>query len=155
MNNSFGEYLKDLRLDRKLTLREVEDRVQISNAYLSQVECGKRGAPTMKVLAKLANIYGVPVALLNEKAAEHLPEAMLLEKMKLGNKCPNPFTSNKNGIPVDAINAKEWETELAKPLLPSPDAKFILRGYEKLSENRKKSLKDFLQYLLNEDKGKK
>ena len=68
MGRIFGEYIKDLRVDRKLTLREVEEKVHISNAYLSQVERGERGTPTMKILVKLAEVYGVPVSVLGDKA---------------------------------------------------------------------------------------
>jgi len=62
MANEFGIYLKKLREDRKLTLRDVEEKAKISNAYLSQVEQGKKGVPTIKILSRLAEAYGVPVA---------------------------------------------------------------------------------------------
>jgi transcriptional regulator with XRE-family HTH domain len=59
MSNEFGIYLKKLREDRKLTLRDVEEKARISNAYLSQVEQGKKGIPTIKILSRLAEAYGV------------------------------------------------------------------------------------------------
>lgn len=68
MGKKFGEYLKKLREDRNMTLRDVEEQAKISNAYLSQVETGVRSAPTMKILSRLAEAYGVPVSLLAEQA---------------------------------------------------------------------------------------
>ena len=56
-----GKYLKELRLINKLTLREVEKITGISNAYLSQVERGKRSVPTIKILRKLAHVYNVQI----------------------------------------------------------------------------------------------
>lgn len=65
---SFGEYLKELRKEKGLTLRDVESESKISNAYLSQIERGKRGIPTVKVLGKLSKVYGVGLGHLLEKA---------------------------------------------------------------------------------------
>ena len=125
MGQYFGEFIKELRIDRKLTLREVEKNAKISNAYLSQVERGERGTPTMKILVKLAKVYGVPVSALSNKAEIELS--------------------------IEREKAKKAKGE--KEEMPNPDADFICRGYENLSENKKRSLKDFLQYLQKE-KGK-
>ena len=72
MGEIFGEYLKSLRIDRKLTLRQLEEQTQISNGYLSQVERGERNPPTMKILVKLAKALGVPLSALSDKAEEEL-----------------------------------------------------------------------------------
>src|SRR5262245_42199081 len=61
MGKSFGEFLRALRARRHLTLRQVEEQVRVSNAYLSQIERGERGVPNLKVLKKLAEAYGVSV----------------------------------------------------------------------------------------------
>jgi transcriptional regulator with XRE-family HTH domain len=61
MGKSFGEFLRALRESRNLTLRQVEERVRVSNAYLSQIERGERGIPNLKILNKLAEVYGVSV----------------------------------------------------------------------------------------------
>lgn len=56
---TLGAYLRQLRRDRKLTLRDVEDATgkNVSNAYLSQVENGRKPSPD--VLQSLADAYGV------------------------------------------------------------------------------------------------
>lgn len=35
-------WLKEIRLEKKLTMRQVSDAVQISECYYSQIESGKR-----------------------------------------------------------------------------------------------------------------
>lgn len=51
--------LRELRERAELTLREVEDATQISNAYLSQLENGKIKSPSANVVYKLGKLYGV------------------------------------------------------------------------------------------------
>ena len=56
---TLGEKLKQIRNQNGSTLREVEETTGISNAYLSQLERGRAKNPSMKVLFKLADFYGV------------------------------------------------------------------------------------------------
>jgi transcriptional regulator with XRE-family HTH domain len=118
MGNKFGEYLKKLREERKLTLREVEAKVQISNAYLSQVERGERNIPTFKVLKKLAEAYGVSIDELSKRASQDMSK-------------------------------QKMDTSVA-----APELEYLCRGYENLTEDGKKELSNFLQYL-QQHKGKK
>ena len=64
----FGLYLKGLRENRKLTIRQVEMKTGISNSYLSLLENGKRGIPKPTILKKMAPVYNVPYEELLEKA---------------------------------------------------------------------------------------
>ena len=59
MNETLGNYLKRVRKQRSLTLREVEGNTAISNAYLSQLENDKIASPSPTILHKLAECYGV------------------------------------------------------------------------------------------------
>jgi transcriptional regulator with XRE-family HTH domain len=129
MGHYFGEFIRELRKDRKLTLREVEKKAKISNAYLSQVECGKRGTPTMKILVKLAEVYGVPVSALSNKVEAELA----FEKEK-------------------AKKTKEKHEPEEKEDMPNLELDFLYRGYENLSEEKKRSLKDFFFYLQKGEK---
>lgn len=67
---SFGSFLRDLRRKAGLTLRDVEQQSDsaISNAYLSQIESGKRPPPKPAILVTLAGVYGVSVDALFERA---------------------------------------------------------------------------------------
>ena len=70
-----GEFIRDLRSNARISLRELADRAGVSNPYLSQIERGLR-KPSAEVLAQIANALRVstPVmylraGLLNEKDA--------------------------------------------------------------------------------------
>ncbi len=65
---TLGEYLRNLRTARKLSLRDVEEVSGVSNAYLSQLEQGKITKPSPHFLHKLAGCYAVPYETLMEKA---------------------------------------------------------------------------------------
>jgi transcriptional regulator with XRE-family HTH domain len=56
---SLGRTLKDARELIPLTLRQVEEAIGISNAYLSQLENDKIKKPSANVLYKLANLYKI------------------------------------------------------------------------------------------------
>lgn len=53
MNNEFGEYIRELRNERNLTLRQLAEQIGISSYYLSYLENGKKTNPNMKIISKL------------------------------------------------------------------------------------------------------
>ncbi len=85
MGKQFGKFLKELREDRNMTLRDVEEKIHISNAYLSQVESGQRSIPTIRILSKLAECYGCKVETLTNAA-----EAELRSEQPGSNEPPTP-----------------------------------------------------------------
>jgi transcriptional regulator with XRE-family HTH domain len=72
--NQLGEVLRKLRKERGLSLRDVQDRVGISNSYLSQVERGSREPPSPKFLRRLSEAYGVSTEILL-RAAGYLDDS--------------------------------------------------------------------------------
>jgi HTH-type transcriptional regulator, competence development regulator len=65
---SLGEYLRNVRDSQRLTLRDVQEASDVSNAYLSQLENGKITKPSPHILHKLATVYNVSYETLMEKA---------------------------------------------------------------------------------------
>ncbi|MBM3301377.1 MAG: helix-turn-helix domain-containing protein [Deltaproteobacteria bacterium] len=61
MVENFGEYLRTLRLEKRYSLREVEEKSGVSNSYLGLIERGQRPIPGADILKKLAPVYDVPV----------------------------------------------------------------------------------------------
>jgi transcriptional regulator with XRE-family HTH domain len=53
-----GQFLRAAREAKRLSLREVERRSGVSNAYLSQLESGRIKEPSPNVLFKLSELYG-------------------------------------------------------------------------------------------------
>ncbi|MDP3879841.1 MAG: helix-turn-helix domain-containing protein [Dehalococcoidales bacterium] len=74
MEEVFGSYLKRLRNEHGLSLRDVEAKAGISSSYLAQIEHGRRRPPGLDILKRLAPVYDVPVRDLI-KAAGYLDEA--------------------------------------------------------------------------------
>lgn len=72
---SLGKALKEGRELIPLTLRQVEEAIGISNAYLSQLENDKIKRPSANVLYKLASLYRLNLNSL-------LSEAGIIEKTK-------------------------------------------------------------------------
>lgn len=90
------EILKKLRDAASLTLRQVEEATNISNAYLSQLENGKIKKPSAQVLYVLAKLYSVDVETL-------LIESGLVKSIEVQPAVMKPSS------------AKEWkESELNK-----------------------------------------
>ena len=119
MGKQFGNYLKKIRLDRNMSLRDVEKTAKISNAYLSQVERGERNIPTLKILSRIAKTYGVQVSEFIKRAEE------------------------------------EFENESkVKKEIPNPDPEYIYREYMSLSDEGKKILKEYLQYIKEKERSK-
>lgn len=77
---TLGQYLASIRLDRKMSLRQVEEisNKEVSNAYLSQLETGKILQPSPNVLNTLADIYKIEYVQLMELAG-YLPAAKARE----------------------------------------------------------------------------
>ncbi|MBX9784320.1 MAG: helix-turn-helix domain-containing protein [Chitinophagaceae bacterium] len=71
---NYGEYIKALRESKGFTLREVEKKTDVSNAYLSQLESGKIKQPSPITLHKLAGLYGVKYEVLMEKVGYPVPQ---------------------------------------------------------------------------------
>ena len=76
---NFGKYIKRLRNNRNLTLRQLEIKSGVSNSYLSQLENGKRGIPSPDILKKLSLPLGVPYQELMA-AAGYLPDDIMVTK---------------------------------------------------------------------------
>lgn len=60
-DETFGQWLKARRVERGLTLRDVERITEgrVSNAALSQIETGKVANPSVMTCAWLAAAYGL------------------------------------------------------------------------------------------------
>ena len=70
---SLASLLRESRDRLGLTLREVEAKVDISNAYLSQLEGAKVKQPSPRVLHKLCTLYRCSYAAAMEMAGYPLP----------------------------------------------------------------------------------
>jgi len=124
-----GQYLRDLRRVRRLTLREVEEQSGVSNSYLSQVEHGRIRQPSPHVLQKLAVAYDVPYERLMARAGYIRPR-------------PAPAASGV-GEESPPYAAGTQEASAGPPA--APGWAFSIPG--DLSPEEEVELENFLQYL--------
>ncbi|MBS8266665.1 helix-turn-helix domain-containing protein [Mesobacillus boroniphilus] len=50
-----GERIKSLRLEKKYSISELSEKANVSKSYLSYIERGIQGNPSLQVLSRLAN----------------------------------------------------------------------------------------------------
>ncbi|MBN9510232.1 MAG: helix-turn-helix transcriptional regulator [Alphaproteobacteria bacterium] len=55
----FGARVRALRADRGVTLRDLAGRLQVSAAYLSALEHGRRGAPSPGLVHQVCEVFGL------------------------------------------------------------------------------------------------
>lgn len=84
---TFGEYLKQKRLDKEITLRGFAKLVDKSPVYLCDLEKGRKAAPSMEVMQKMVSKLA-----LNKEESERFYDLAALEQ------------TAKNPIPKD-LNA--------------------------------------------------
>lgn len=74
---ALASYLRNIRKQRGLSLKKVEKAAGVSNAYLSQLERGRRNPPHPDILKKLAKVYEVPLTELLSAAGYRITDYVL------------------------------------------------------------------------------
>jgi len=82
LSHNIGEFIREVRRNARISLRELADRAGVSNPYLSQIERGLR-KPSAEVLAQIADALRISTplmylraGLLNEKDGHPVPAAI-------------------------------------------------------------------------------
>ena len=71
MRHEIGDVLRDLRLQKGMTLRQVAGRASVALGYLSEIERGQKEASS-EVLASIADALGEPLSLILIEVGERL-----------------------------------------------------------------------------------
>lgn len=71
--SDLGKYISRIRRSKCFSIRELEKRTGISNAYISQIETGKVKEPSCNKLFKISEALCVPYEILMEKAGYYSP----------------------------------------------------------------------------------
>ena len=74
MYNEFGKYVRKLRIDKGEILKTMADKLDVSTAYLSSMETGKKEIP-MNMYDKITDIY-----CLDEEQQRELKKVISLSK---------------------------------------------------------------------------
>ena len=123
MPSQFGAYMRTLRKQRGLTLKQVEKAAQVSNAYVSQIERGIRKPPHPDILNRLAALYQVPVRELMVQAG-YLPDEAEMEKKRRIERAYEHVLSDPN---------YRHGTRLKAAHLSLDAKRFIVEMYEKVT----------------------
>lgn len=62
LRRPFGRLLRETRLNANKKIFEVAERIDVSSAYLSQIETGRRNPPHESVIRKVADFLGTDAA---------------------------------------------------------------------------------------------
>ena len=60
-DNMIGEKIKQLRLQKRLSLTELSEKAGVSKSYLSTIERNLQQNPSVQFLEKIADVLGVSV----------------------------------------------------------------------------------------------
>lgn len=135
MKNSlvFGEYLKQLRLKRELTLKKLANLAGLSPSYLSRIERGKRNIPNARFLNKLAPHLNLS------------PQEIMIAAGYLNKEQDTLYGNNEVEDPFSP-----WQDIIKDPSLHA-----ALKEVEPLSDSEKEGLLLFLKAIkLHRDKDK-
>lgn len=56
---NFGEFIKNKRIEKGITLRKIAEDLRIAPSYLSDIENGRRNAPEKPLLEKIAGLLDI------------------------------------------------------------------------------------------------
>lgn len=60
-NKNFGKIVRRLRKKKGLNITQLAEQVEISRSYMSQIELGRIGSPTLDTALKISNALGVSI----------------------------------------------------------------------------------------------
>jgi HTH-type transcriptional regulator, competence development regulator len=100
LKKSFGETIRDLRIENHLTLREVADHLKIDTSMLGKIEKNNRN-PSKQFIKDIANLFRIEedlltVAHLSDTVAYSiLDEELATEVLKVAEDKINYYNKNK------------------------------------------------------------
>ena len=106
---ALGYYIKNKRLQKKIGLREMAERLNISPAYLSNLEAGKHSMTNPLLLKKISKIFEV----------DHLKIFKIMAELK-----EELFYEILDGIPV-----KDIEETIKDLMKLSPEKISLVKQY--------------------------
>lgn len=71
LRHGVGDVMRDYRIERGMTLRDVAERSSVALGYLSELERGQKEASS-EILASIAQAFDVPLSQLIREVADRL-----------------------------------------------------------------------------------
>lgn len=127
IQNQFGVFISEKRKANSLTLRKIADLLELSPAYWSDIEKGRRNPPNIKILEELANVLK-----LSQEEKEHMIDLASVDR---------------DEIPMDLPEYIK-ESELARTALRKAKQLNESKGNNDITE---RAWEDFIKALNEED----
>lgn len=89
VRREIGDVLRELRLQKRHTLRQVAGRASVALGYLSEIERGQKEASS-EVLLSIAEALDVPISVIMREVSERLA---VLEGVSVPDTVPAEFVS--------------------------------------------------------------
>jgi transcriptional regulator with XRE-family HTH domain len=108
----FGQYIRQLRTAKEITLREFARQLGVSPTYISQIEQDKFSPPAEERVVRMAQILGEDVdelLALAGRVAEDLPEIIRRHPRELAT-----FLRSARGLSAEDINRLAKQAEKIK-----------------------------------------
>lgn len=133
----FGQYLKALRKEAKLSMAKLAEESGVSQPYISQIERGERGVPSPEILKKLSAVLGKPYIDLMAKAGFLPVETMAdIDRVNELKGLTQTLQNTTHTIKDADLNLKSAKSELQQ-------AEKELQLLEEIAKTRE--LKEFLK----------
>jgi transcriptional regulator with XRE-family HTH domain len=84
VRQEIGDVLRDFRLQKGRTLRQVASRASVALGYLSEIERGQKEASS-EILASVADALGVPISVIMREVADRMA---VIENVKVPDTIP-------------------------------------------------------------------
>ena len=133
--NELGKFVREKRIEKDMSQRELANAAGISNAEISRLESGKRKASSPAVLKAIAKALNVPVEVLLEKSG-------IIEE---GKKAVDKALDEIGDMPVSSFGKSS--------ITPSqPDKKRSLIDTDDLTEDEVADVKQYIEFLKSKRK---
>lgn len=165
IEEEFRFYIRKLRKEKGLTLRELSDLSGVSQSYITNVENGKRSIPSPEILKKMAAPLGVSPLDLMFKAG-HIPDGRQLqmdENSEITTMTDSEEKASQKSkdihlieeVLMDAINKAEVSFPFShgfidKELTFLNELYPLFHGYKNITDREKRLISIFLETLLSE-----
>ena len=131
MGQKLGKYIKNIRREKKISVKTLSSQAGISKSYLDYIESGAR-EPQVEMLAKIAVVLQTPLeTMINIQKKEQLEAAL-------------------TKLAVDGVTASEEELRAVArtaDFIENPDLKAIFRAGATLSDEDLDKLRKVMESL--------
>ncbi|MEU8860910.1 helix-turn-helix domain-containing protein [Streptomyces umbrinus] len=120
-NNGFGGYVRQLRQERQLGVRELAARAGLNSGALTRIEHGKVATPRPGTLKELAAALEVPLADMFARAGymvpDELPDLATYLRLRYGDCLPEDAWISIEGCVQQALDVNSLDGEVSTSLV--------------------------------------